>query len=254
MRYRTYSDKSQFPHFVGFDKALNWMKWISRQRRSQLFPLQSLCRFYKLRLMLIGLFRWQPSCCGKANLLKQPLPQCHSCFITGGGAGHYYWFFFNHYVSVLEVKEEHRLNCRKSVPIRSYCHRLHPDFSAFNKPQVYNGVASRPALPVWNLLALRPLLIDPSQCIAHQPRTDFAGVGNMVSGLFGGLPVTSVIVRSSVNVSSGARTQLAAFIHGVLILLFSFSRSLGLIPLSALAAILILPATTYRIRASLKHV
>lgn len=67
------------------------------------------------------------------------------------------------------------------------------------------------------------------------------GVGNMVAGLAGGIPLTSVIVRSSVNLSAGAMTKMSAILHGVF-LLFSvifLSSFLNLIPLSALAAILI---------------
>ena len=66
------------------------------------------------------------------------------------------------------------------------------------------------------------------------------GVGNVCSGLVGGLPVTQVIVRSSTNIQSGARSQLSAVFHGVL-LLFSVALIpwlLNLIPLASLAAVL----------------
>jgi MFS superfamily sulfate permease-like transporter len=67
------------------------------------------------------------------------------------------------------------------------------------------------------------------------------GVGNVVSGLLGGLPLTSVIVRTSVNINAGAKTKISAIIHGFLLLLFAlfFPKLLNYIPLSALAAILI---------------
>jgi MFS superfamily sulfate permease-like transporter len=67
------------------------------------------------------------------------------------------------------------------------------------------------------------------------------GIGNIVSGLLGGLPVTSVVVRTSVNVNNGAKTKLSAIMHGVLLLLSValIPSLLKLIPLSALAAILI---------------
>jgi MFS superfamily sulfate permease-like transporter len=66
------------------------------------------------------------------------------------------------------------------------------------------------------------------------------GIGNLVSGLIGGLPITSVIVRSSANVSAGARTKVSAISHGILLLLTAFliPGILNKIPLSALAAIL----------------
>jgi MFS superfamily sulfate permease-like transporter len=67
------------------------------------------------------------------------------------------------------------------------------------------------------------------------------GAGNMVFGMLGGIPVTSVIVRSSANANAGARTKLSTIMHGVLIAtgLLVFPTLLNLIPLSALAAILI---------------
>lgn len=67
------------------------------------------------------------------------------------------------------------------------------------------------------------------------------GIGNMVSGLIGGLPVTSVIVRSSANVAAGARTSTSAISHGILLLLtvFLIPTLLNMIPLASLAAILL---------------
>lgn len=68
------------------------------------------------------------------------------------------------------------------------------------------------------------------------------GVGNIVSGLIGGLPVTQVIVRSSANIQSGGQTKLSTIVHGILIVVFVFLLPgvLNLIPLSVLAAVLIL--------------
>jgi len=68
------------------------------------------------------------------------------------------------------------------------------------------------------------------------------GVGNIASGFLGALPVTSVIVRSSVNISSGGETKAASFIHGVLLLLAVglFPFALNQIPLACLAAVLII--------------
>jgi len=67
------------------------------------------------------------------------------------------------------------------------------------------------------------------------------GIGNIISGLIGGLPVTSVIVRGSANVESGAKSKLSAIMHGLLLLLsvLFIPGLLNKIPLSALAAILI---------------
>jgi len=67
------------------------------------------------------------------------------------------------------------------------------------------------------------------------------GLGNIVSGLLGGLPVTSVVVRSSANVSAGAKSKLSTIMHGAFMLLCVafIPLILNKIPLSALAGILI---------------
>ena len=66
------------------------------------------------------------------------------------------------------------------------------------------------------------------------------GIGNFVSGLIGGLPVTQVIVRSSTNIQSGAQSRLAAFVHGLFLIVcvVAIPTVLNLIPLASLAAIL----------------
>jgi MFS superfamily sulfate permease-like transporter len=73
------------------------------------------------------------------------------------------------------------------------------------------------------------------------------GIGNILSGLIGGLPITSVIVRSSANVSAGGKTKQSAIFHGVLIFICAafIPFVLNKIPLSAIAAILII--TGYKI-------
>ena len=79
------------------------------------------------------------------------------------------------------------------------------------------------------------------------PRTNYdkelaaQGIGNMVCGFLGALPMTGVIVRSAANVHSGAQTRLSAILHGIWLLIFvsSLAFLLRLIPTAALAAILV---------------
>ncbi len=68
------------------------------------------------------------------------------------------------------------------------------------------------------------------------------GVGNILAGLFGGIPVTSVIVRSSVNIHSGNESKLSAILHGFFMLLsvLALGPILNMIPLASLAAILLM--------------
>ncbi len=85
--------------------------------------------------------------------------------------------------------------------------------------------------------------LDPQKRITPTNRELKAqGLGNIVSGLIGGLPVTQVIVRSSANISFGGRTKLSSIMHGFLILLcvIAIPGVLNMIPLATLAAILLL--------------
>lgn len=85
--------------------------------------------------------------------------------------------------------------------------------------------------------------LDPLKRISPPSKELFAqGVGNTISGLIGGLPVTAVIVRSSANIASGAKTKMSAIFHGILlmILVLAIPTILNMIPLSCLAAVLFL--------------
>lgn len=121
---------------------------------------------------------------------------------------------------------------------------LAPDFSQWTRPAVYTA-----AVTIALVASLETLLnleavdrLDPEKRSSPSNRELVAqGVGNIASGLLGGLPVTSVIVRSSVNIGAGAKTKVSTVTHGVL-LLFSVAflpAWLNRIPLAALAAILI---------------
>ena len=119
-----------------------------------------------------------------------------------------------------------------------------PDFSRLATPAVYTAAVTIAAVgsleTLLNLEAVDKL--DPRQRKSPPSRELVAqGVGNVVSGLLGGLPVTSVIVRSSVNINAGSRTKLSAVVHGVLLLVSValLPAWLNLIPLSCLAAILL---------------
>lgn len=119
-----------------------------------------------------------------------------------------------------------------------------PDFSQWSNPAVYLAAATIAAVAsletLLNLQAVDKL--DPQKRTSPPSRELVAqGVGNVVSGLIGGLPLTSVIVRSSVNVNAGGKTKLATIFHGVLLLVSVMFLPvwLNLIPLSCLAAILL---------------
>jgi MFS superfamily sulfate permease-like transporter len=120
-----------------------------------------------------------------------------------------------------------------------------PNWIHLGNPDIY-----KIALTIAIVGSLESLLsIDAADKLVEDARTTdknrelFAqGLGNSLSGFIGGLPITAVIVRTSANINSGAKTKFSAILHGFWLLLFVIfiPEWLNLIPLSALAAILIL--------------
>ncbi|MGV3559395.1 SulP family inorganic anion transporter [Larkinella arboricola] len=120
-----------------------------------------------------------------------------------------------------------------------------PDFDQWNNPQVYAS-----ALSIALVASLEALLaieasdqLDPlKRKTPTNAELKAQGIGNLVSGLIGGIPLTSVIVRSSVSINAGARTKLAALLHGTLLLVcvIALPSVLNQIPWAALASILLI--------------
>lgn len=120
-----------------------------------------------------------------------------------------------------------------------------PNFSGFaNGTVIMYGVIIALIASLETLLSIEAVdNLDPERRVTNTNRELLAqGIGNTVSGLIGGLPVTSVIVRSSANVNAGAKTKLSTIIHAVLLLstVILIPFILNKIPLATLAAILIL--------------
>lgn len=120
-----------------------------------------------------------------------------------------------------------------------------PDFQGFLNPKVW--IVGATIAIVASIETL--LCIEASDRLdAHRRITDTnlelraQGIGNLISSAIGGLPMTSVVVRSSANANSGATSKLSAMIHGALLLIcvLSIPFILNLIPLATLAAVLIL--------------
>lgn len=120
-----------------------------------------------------------------------------------------------------------------------------PDFSAITNFEVW-----KIAIVLAIVASLETLLcveatdkMDPDKRITPTNRELKAqGLGNICSGLIGGLPVTQVIVRSTANISFGGKTKLSAILHGVFLLISAITIAglLNMIPLASLAAILLM--------------
>ncbi len=120
-----------------------------------------------------------------------------------------------------------------------------PDFNQITNPAVYiTGITIAVVASLETLLCLEATdKLDPYKRVSPANlELKAQGIGNIVSGMIGGLPITQVIVRSSTNIQSGGKTKLSAIAHGFLLILSAMliPNILNLIPLASLAAILFL--------------
>ncbi len=133
-----------------------------------------------------------------------------------------------------------------------------PDFTGFTNPKVWiTGATIAIVASIETLLCIeasdrldvRRRITDTNLELKAQ------GIGNLISSFIGGLPMTSVVVRSSANANAGATSKLSAIIHGVLLLIcvLSIPFILNLIPLATLAAVLILVGYKLAKPATFRH-
>lgn len=144
-----------------------------------------------------------------------------------------------------ELKIEHMVNIPTFNGWNEFTNLFtSPNFAAINRFDVWLMAGTIAVVAsLETLLGIEAVdKLDPIKRVTPTNRELIAqGVGNMASGMLGGLPMTSVIVRSSANTNAGARTKMSAIFHGTWLLLsFLFIPSLiNMIPLACLAAILL---------------
>ncbi len=145
----------------------------------------------------------------------------------------------------LGIEQKHLVNVPVAGNLPQFFGQFNsPDFSLMGNTQIWII-----AFTIAIVASLESLLsveatdnLDPQKRVTDTNRELIAqGSGNLVSGLIGGLPVTQVIIRSSVNVQSGGKTKLSAITHGVLLLICvaTIPFLLNMIPLAVLASVLL---------------
>lgn len=148
--------------------------------------------------------------------------------------------------SNLAIEQEHLVNLPMPKSLDDFIGQFaSPDFSAIKNVNVWIT-----ALTIAVVASIETLLcieaadkLDPMKRYSSSNRELFAqGTGNILSGLIGGIPMTSVIVRTSANINSGGRTRTSAIAHGLFLLIavVSIPALLNKIPLACLAAILLM--------------
>jgi hypothetical protein len=233
----------QIPHFLGFDQdffgEMEFFQPDGQNTFSELLNAFDHIQYGALLAGVLSLFLiifWDNILVRKFQALRL-VPSALVAVLLSVGLS----FYFMNYVPALAISKEHLVN----LPVITSSGHLwqqiaSPDFSQLLNPKIYMV-----AITIAIVASLETLLsieavdkLDPHKRITPPNRELKAqGMGNIISGLLGGLPMTAVIVRSSANLNAGGQTRVSAFVHGLL-LLFSFlflASFLNLIPLSALA-------------------
>ncbi|MCB0495170.1 MAG: SulP family inorganic anion transporter [Cyclobacteriaceae bacterium] len=160
-------------------------------------------------------------------------------------AGIFYQVLMKNYWPSMALGNQHLVNVPVSGSFSDFLNLFTlPDFSQILNPQVYVvGITIAVVASLETLLSVEATdKLDPHKRVTPTNQELKAqGIGNVVSGLIGGLPITQVIVRSSANVQSGGQTKLSTILHGILLVLVVviIPKVLNMIPLAVLASILI---------------
>lgn len=237
----------QLPHFVGYDADPEGDEaFIQRDNENTFTGIFRAFNFMSLGAVIIALVSSAILLVYETKTVKskrifQLIPGPLIVVLMGVGLNEY----FKASAPNLALAGDHLVRLDVfDKPFQFFSSLPFPDFGGFGNVQVWvTAVTLALVASVETLLSLEAIdKLDPEKRISPSNRELVAqGVGNMTSGLLGGLPVTSVIVRSSANVSSGAKTKVSAILHGIMLLscVLFIPQLLNLIPKAALAAILI---------------
>lgn len=237
----------QIPHAVGYDRDYEGdLEFFQSDNYSSFSELSHMMEFISPTAIFIAvvslaiLILWEQPKLKRSNFFQV----LHGALITIV-VGVWINEFFQIFNPDLALKESHLVNLPVSTNIGDLLQQMHsPDFSQFLNPEIYISALFLALLAsVETLLSVEAVdRLDIYKRVTPPSRELIAqGIGNIVSGLLGGLPLTQVIIRSSINIQSGAKTKAAGFISGSLLLLtvVFIPEWLNKIPLASLASVLL---------------
>ncbi len=236
---------NQFPHLMGDDSHFETDESVP-QVKGNIFSnfINGFAHITPVALLIGGVcllfhFIWEKFVTGRKGFIRLVPAPLLVVFI---GVGINYYFQQS---GGAALQGEHLVVIPKAESVNHFFSFFtQPDWSKVVNSQVWiTGITLALVASLESLLCIEAADdLDPYQRVTPTNRELKAqGLGNIVSGLIGGLPVTSVIVRTSANINSGAKTKMSTIMHGMLLLLsVAFIPTvLNLIPKAALAAILI---------------
>jgi MFS superfamily sulfate permease-like transporter len=237
----------QIPHAFGYDKDYegdqSFLQPDGENTFSELLTAVNYLSFGAIAIATFSLFLliwWERPALRKIKLLSY-IPAPLLVVLAGIALNE----IFIAFVPSISLDKEHLVSLPVSDGLKGFAGQLtFPDFSKILDKQTFIiAITIAIIASLESLLSLEAVdKLDPYKRNSPLNRELKAqGIGNAISGLIGGLPVTAVIVRSSANLSSGAKTKASAIMHGVLLLLsvILIPMLLNKIPLASLAAILI---------------
>ncbi|HEY0356379.1 MAG TPA: SulP family inorganic anion transporter [Flavisolibacter sp.] len=237
----------QFPHLIGYDANFQGDQAFKQFNDENTFSgIINAFKYITPVAVIIGVlglvfqFGWEKFTANKKGFLKM-IPAPLVVVLLGVGINE----MFKSGGSSLALQQDQIVNLPIAQSAQEFISFFTmPDFTGFvNKDVWIAGITLALVASLETLLSIEAIDdLDPYQRVTNKERELKAqGVGNFVSGMIGGLPITSVIVRSSANVNSGAKSKMSAIYHGLILLVFvtMIPGIVNLIPLSALAAILI---------------
>jgi len=231
----------QIPHSFGYDADVeNDFSFIQQDGENTFSELFNIINHFSggaiivSLISLVVLIYWDKTPLKKYNFLPASLFVVISGILIN--------LLFERFIPNLYIEQSHLVNIPKINGVLSLI--TTPNFAGISNPQVWIvGFTIAIVASLETLLNLEAIEnIDPHKRKASPNKELVAqGIGNIFSGLVGGIPITSVIVRSSVNINAGAATKMSAILHGLLLFVsvLFISPYLNLIPIASLAAILL---------------
>jgi MFS superfamily sulfate permease-like transporter len=236
----------QIPHAFGYDKDyegdLSFLQPDSENTFSEIFHLISHVQLGSIIITLLSLFiliTWS-----KVEFLKKIklVPPALVAVIVSILLNE----FFIISGSSFSIKREHLVNLPVPNSIEEFKSIfILPNFSALANTKVWIiGITIAIVASIETLLCIEAAdrMDEQKRFTNTNVELKAQGIGNIISSLLGGLPMTSVVVRTSANNTAGAKSKLSAIIHGLLltICVISIPTILNKIPLATLAAVLLL--------------
>jgi carbonic anhydrase len=237
----------QIPHAVGYDSDYEGdLEFFQSDNYSSFSELSHMMGFISPTAIFITLVSltililWEQPKLKSSNFFQV----LHGTLITIV-VGVWLNEFFQIFHPEFALKESHLVNLPVATNMGELLEQMHsPDFSQFVNPEIYVSALFLALLAsVETLLSVEAVdRLDTYKRVTPPNRELIVqGIGNITSGLLGGLPLTQVIIRSSINIQSGAKTKASGFISGSLLLVtvVLIPEWLNKIPLASLASILL---------------